>query len=225
MGLISRVSSRTYRFFTFAIMSDDPFADQDKSASSAKGFLPHPQATFFHCFFRFSAIFMYMFGGFFTSSFVTHFILILLLLSADFWTVKNISGRLLVGLRWWNQVDEEGKSTWILESRSQRSLQRNPISAKESTIFWVTLLACPLLWVFSFFSSFVYLNWTWLPLVIIAITLNGANLIGYLRCKFSGTQQISKIANDYLAASMLKRAMNLVPGFGGSKPAANDDVF
>lgn len=53
----------------------------------------------------------------------------------DFWTVKNITGsfksynfvlmlnmlimtgRLLVGLRWWNHVDEDGKSHWIYESR------------------------------------------------------------------------------------------------------------
>lgn len=30
---------------------------------------------------------------------------------------QNVSGRLLVGLRWWNQVDEDGKSHWIFESR------------------------------------------------------------------------------------------------------------
>jgi len=204
-------------------MSDDPFLDQETSSKKSSAFLAHPQATFFHCFFRGSAIVTYLFGGIITSSFVSRFIFILLLLSADFWTVKNISGRLLVGLRWWNQVDEEGKSTWVFESRSQRSLQRNPISAKESTIFWITLLVCPVMWVLFFFSSFVYFGWKWLPLVIIAITLNGANLVGYLRCKFSGTQQISKIANDYLAASMLKKAMNVIPGFG-SKPAA-DSTF
>jgi hypothetical protein len=204
-------------------MSDDPFLDQETSSKKSSAFLQHPQATFFHCFFRGAAIVTYLFGGIITSSFVSRFIFILLLLSADFWTVKNISGRLLVGLRWWNQVDEEGKSTWVFESRSQRSLQRNPISAKESTIFWITLLVCPVMWVLFFFSSFVYFGWKWLPLVIIAITLNGANLVGYLRCKFSGTQQISKIANDYLAASMLKKAMNVIPGFG-SKPAA-DSTF
>jgi len=120
----------------------------------------------------------------------------------------------LVGLRWWNQVDEDGKSTWVFESRSQKSLQLNPISAKESTIFWVTLFTSPILWVLLFFSGFFQFSWTWLPLVLIAISLNGANLIGYLRCKFSGTQQLSKIANDYLAASMLQRVISALPGFG-----------
>jgi len=200
--------------------------DSNRSASK-KSFLPHPQATIFHCAFRFLALFTYIFGGIIIGSFVTRFIFILLLLSADFWTVKNISGRLLVGLRWWNQVDEDGKSTWIFESRSQKSLQMNPISAKESMIFWVTLIACPVLWVLLFFSSFATFSWSWLPLVLIAITLNGANLIGYLRCKFSGTQQLSKIANDYLAASMLKRAFAAMPGFGKKQggEASGGDAF
>lgn len=30
--------------------------------------------------------------------------------------VKNVSGRLLVGLRWWNEVTEEGESLWKFES-------------------------------------------------------------------------------------------------------------
>lgn len=45
-----------------------------------------------------------------------------LLLSMDFWTVKNITGRLMVGLRWWNYVDDDGKSHWIFESRKVRLL-------------------------------------------------------------------------------------------------------
>lgn len=34
---------------------------------------------------------------------------------------QNVSGRLLVGLRWWNQVDEDGKSHWVFESRKVSS--------------------------------------------------------------------------------------------------------
>lgn len=35
-----------------------------------------------------------------------------------FFMYKNVTGRLLVGLRWWNQVDEDGHSHWMFESRS-----------------------------------------------------------------------------------------------------------
>ena len=47
-------------------------------------------------------------AGRFASSFVFSFVIVVLLLAFDFWTVKNVSGRLLVGLRWWNEVAEDG---------------------------------------------------------------------------------------------------------------------
>lgn len=30
---------------------------------------------------------------------------------------QNVAGRTLVGLRYWNQVDEDGESSWVFESR------------------------------------------------------------------------------------------------------------
>ena len=37
--------------------------------------------------------------------------MVTVLLSAlDFWVVKNISGRILVGLRWWNEINDLGES-------------------------------------------------------------------------------------------------------------------
>jgi Eukaryotic protein of unknown function (DUF846) len=31
--------------------------------------------------------------------------------------MQNVAGRTLVGLRFWNQVDEDGESYWVFESR------------------------------------------------------------------------------------------------------------
>jgi hypothetical protein len=28
-----------------------------------------------------------------------------------------IAGRLMVGLRWWNYIDDDGKSHWVFEAR------------------------------------------------------------------------------------------------------------
>ena len=51
------------------------------------------------------------------------FILVIIFSAFDFWFVKNVSGRyiltyfsILVGLRWWNEVKENGKEVWIFES-------------------------------------------------------------------------------------------------------------
>lgn len=30
---------------------------------------------------------------------------------------QNVTGRLMVGLRWWNQVDDDGRSHWVFEAR------------------------------------------------------------------------------------------------------------
>ena len=77
----------------------------------------HPLAVFFHLIFRILSIITYLLCGLFNSGFIVNFVLIIILLSLDFWTVKNITGRLLVGLRWWNYVDEDGVSHWVFESR------------------------------------------------------------------------------------------------------------
>jgi hypothetical protein len=47
---------------------------------------------------------------------VLTFILVLILSALDFWVVKNISGRLLVGLRWRNEYDQNEKEVWVFES-------------------------------------------------------------------------------------------------------------
>lgn len=49
-------------------------------------------------------------------SYVFCFVLTELLLIFDFWVVKNISGRILVGLRWWNIVKEDKTNEWVYES-------------------------------------------------------------------------------------------------------------
>lgn len=71
----------------------------------------------FHLGFRIAAIVVYMLCGWFSNSFIASFVTVVLLLSMDFWTVKNITGRLMVGLRWWNYVDDNGKSHWVFESK------------------------------------------------------------------------------------------------------------
>lgn len=99
--------------------------------------IKHPVACFFHIFFRLCAIVVYLICGIIQKGFVFSFIVILLLLCADFWTVKNVTGRLLVGLRWWNKVDESGQSKWVYESRKPAALKRHPVLSAESRYIFV----------------------------------------------------------------------------------------
>lgn len=61
-------------------------------------------ALFLYCLLLYS----YLFVGMFVPDVIT-FIMVMILSAIDFWTVKNITGRLLVGLRWWSDYDEKGE--------------------------------------------------------------------------------------------------------------------
>ena len=39
---------------------------------------------------------------------ILSFVIIIVFAAVDFWTVKNVTGRILVGLRWWSEIDENG---------------------------------------------------------------------------------------------------------------------
>lgn len=80
--------------------------------------------------FRSLAIAVYVLMGLFTSNYVLSTVIVVVLLSMDFWNTRNVCGRTLVGLRYWNQVDEDGESAWVFESRDVR-----PSSHLYSTLF------------------------------------------------------------------------------------------
>jgi len=44
------------------------------------------------------------------------FVMIILFTAFDFWVVKNITGRLLVGLKWYSECKEDGSEVWLFES-------------------------------------------------------------------------------------------------------------
>uniref|UniRef100_A0A7N4PD78 Golgi apparatus membrane protein TVP23 homolog n=1 Tax=Sarcophilus harrisii TaxID=9305 RepID=A0A7N4PD78_SARHA len=169
-----------------------------------KAKIRHPLATFFHLFFRVSAIITYLFCDWFSKSFVACFVTILLLLSFDFWSVKNVTGRLMVGLRWWNQIDEDGKSHWIFEAKKV-SLNNSTGTEAEARIFWLGLIICPLIWTVFFFSTLFSLKLKWLALVIAGICLQTANLYGYIHCKIGGQKSITKVTSRFLSQAVFQR--------------------
>lgn len=91
------------------------------------------------------------------------FIVTILLLAGDFYYLKNIAGRRLVGLRWWNEVDPQtGDSQWVFESSEPGT---KTINATDSRFFWLALYVQPMLWVVLAILALVRLQFLWLPLV------------------------------------------------------------
>lgn len=78
------------------------------------------KACSFHkqCFFgtwQAAALAFYILSALFINNFVIIFVVTVLLAALDFWVVKNVSGRILVGLRWWNEINDLGESVWKFE--------------------------------------------------------------------------------------------------------------
>jgi len=135
----------------------------------------HPLALFFLYFFRIAAIAVYILCGWFTNNYVLSTVIVVVLLAVDFWNCRNVSGRTLVGLRFWNQVDEDGESYWVFESRDP-SRPANPVDSK---MFWIALYVFPLLWAALLIVSLLKLGFAFIPIVILALVFNVTNVIGF----------------------------------------------
>ncbi|KAI4471112.1 hypothetical protein MML48_1g16484 [Holotrichia oblita] len=125
-----------------------------------------------------------------------------------FWTVKNVTGRLMVGLRWWNYVDDEGQSHWVFESRKGQN--QNRVNEREARIFWTSLILVPLLWGLFFIVALLGFSFQWLLLVIIALVLSGANLYGYIKCKVGQSQSLGTVTSEFLKKQVLQGAVSIV---------------
>ncbi|CCO27395.1 Golgi apparatus membrane protein TVP23 [Rhizoctonia solani AG-1 IB] len=153
----------------------------------------HPSVLFFLYLFRIAAIAVYLLCGFFTDNYVLSTVVVVVLLAMDFWNCRNVAGRRLVGLRFWNQVDEDGESYWVFESRDP-SRPANPIDSK---MFWTALYVFPVLWVLLFIVSLLKFNISFVPIVGLALVFNITNVIGFTYADRDAKQRwASSVAAD-----------------------------
>ena len=136
----------------------------------------HPGVCLWHIFFKSLAILSYFFLGIFVSNKALSFIIIIILSAFDFWVVKNITGRILVGLRWWSQVKEDGTEEWYFES-----LDEKKNSGMDSFMFWLALYVTPIVWGVFAVSSILSFNFYNFSLCLAACILSGTNLYGYIK--------------------------------------------
>lgn len=105
------------------------------------------------------------------------FILVILCCVADFWIVKNVSGRLLVGLRWWSEIKDDGTEEWLFES-----LDIKNSSGMDSFIFWIVLYLSPLVWGFLTVVAALNFRLYGVTLTLVAFFMCFTNLLGYMKC-------------------------------------------
>lgn len=168
--------------------------------------LKHPYACFFHMIFKITSILFFVFADRFTESFVMIFIVCALFLSIDFWIVKNISGRLLVGLRWRNEISDEGQSIWLYDSVADR----NSLDSTETKIFWFGLLGAPMLWIVFGLLDVISLSFKWLVIPCLALSLSFSNVYGYYKSRSSYYSKIGNESEAHLVSNFTNRVSSRI---------------
>jgi hypothetical protein len=195
---------------------------QDKLSQSS-----HPAVMVFHFLFKVMALFFYIFGGWFLPTgqrasegghFITLTVVIILLLAADFWVVKNVTGRFLVGLRWWNKVEND-TTTWIFEAAEDKAI--NPF---DRSVFWTVLYLTPCVWSVLFIFAILRMQLQWLMIVMMALALSGANVYGYYKCSTDQRakfQQMMQTGAQQGAMAMVRN--NMLGLLTGSSQSRNNN--
>ena len=153
-------------------------------------FLQHaanPGIVLFTLLFKTLAVISFLILGIFGVSDALIFIIVVILNAFDFWFVKNVSGRILVGLRWWNEVKDDGTEVWIFESDHEKRA-----TSIDTTLFWTSLYITPCFWGVFLIIELIGLSLMWFLVCLISFVLTFSNTVGYYKC--SGEQK-KKISN------------------------------
>jgi len=164
----------------------------------------HPWVCVFHIVFKLAAMLFYLFGRYLLNHYVMTFIFTILCSAFDFWTVKNISGRILVGMRWWNDIHEDGSSHWYFESLADESA----VDAKDRSIFWGTLYVWPIVWIVLGILNFLAFSWDWLLLIVMILTFASSNVVGYWKCSKDQKRQMSEWAKNQAVQAVVSSFMS-----------------
>mmetsp|Transcript_1958 Transcript_1958/g.4829 ORF Transcript_1958/g.4829 Transcript_1958/m.4829 type:complete len:251 (+) Transcript_1958:202-954(+) len=212
-------------------LHDDPSLPQNGQGAPAGGASSgvmgyfsqsaHPFVCLFHVLFKGLALVIYLMGNKLVNKdkpggdLVTVIVVCVLLLAFDFWTVKNVTGRLLVGLRWWNKV--EGETTqWVFESAQNRANNKF-----DENVFWTVLYATPVVWGVLSIIEIFGLKFSWLIINFMAIGMSGANVYGYYKCssdqKAKFEQMMQQGAQQGAMHMMRSGLMGFMTGGGGQQ--------
>jgi len=127
---------------------------------------------------KIAALFFFLFLNIFTSNQAFVMIVVIICVAMDFWYTKNISGRILVGLRWWNTYNSETQQeVWKFESKNEIK----EANADRAT-FWLSLYGFTGAWIVLFIWECIWFNFMWASLCLISLAISGTNTYGFLRC-------------------------------------------
>ncbi|KRX10756.1 hypothetical protein PPERSA_04923 [Pseudocohnilembus persalinus] len=120
------------------------------------------------------------------------FEIVIILNAFDFWTVKNITGRLLVGLRWWSETMENGEDNWVFECHIKEKTE----TTINDTVFWGAQTIFVLIWGLFLVINILSIDISTGCTVLFAMQQTGINLYYYYKCSRVQKQRIKKFATE-----------------------------
>jgi hypothetical protein len=137
---------------------------------------------------------------------------VVLLMAFDFWTVKNITGRLMVGLRWWHDVREDGQAEWHFESIDDPS----QVSRTDYVIFWYSIYLSAFLWGLFAFLALLKLSVDWVLVCVVSMVLTWSNIYGYWQCSKDARTRAQQGVQSVLASGAVAALTGQWRAPGGS---------
>eukprot|EP01017_Pseudomicrothorax_dubius_P014357 TRINITY_DN1674_c0_g2_i1.p1 TRINITY_DN1674_c0_g2~~TRINITY_DN1674_c0_g2_i1.p1 ORF type:complete len:190 (-),score=59.93 TRINITY_DN1674_c0_g2_i1:148-717(-) len=161
----------------------------------------HPKVCFFSILFKALSLFCYFMWKFTDSQFP----LIMSIISAacDFWFNKNISGRILVGLRWKSEIQEDGEEKWIFECRSDES-KNNSV---DTNIFWGSQILFTAIWIAFAIANIFGPDFFKIAINGFMIAMIGTNLFAYYKCSKAQQQRLTSFVTQKATEAAMSQVM------------------
>eukprot|EP01017_Pseudomicrothorax_dubius_P018902 TRINITY_DN2082_c0_g3_i1.p1 TRINITY_DN2082_c0_g3~~TRINITY_DN2082_c0_g3_i1.p1 ORF type:complete len:153 (+),score=40.34 TRINITY_DN2082_c0_g3_i1:199-657(+) len=133
-------------------------------------------------------------------------IVTLLSASLDFWINKNVSGRVLVGLRWWSEFKDDGQEIWVFECKVDESKN----NAIDSNIFWGSQIVFTIAWVAIIISNIMTFGFFKISINAFVLVMVVTNLLAYYRCSRAQQDRVKKYVTKKATEAAVQAAKNQI---------------
>ena len=192
---------------TLQVTPQNAKAVQEQSRNSITNFYKnasHPIISLFTFIFKIAAFIIQIIISFFTKQKGLIYLSVILLGSVDFWITKNVSGRILVGLRWWNEVKKDGKEVWIYESKNEKTE-----ATSDKSVFWTSLYVNAGGWAILFLFKLITLSITNAIIAFTMLMFAGINLYGFFKCSKEQQGKLNKMGTKAVTNFARERIQNI----------------
>ena len=147
-----------------------------------------------------SIISFFLFSIFLSNEAIIMFIVVLIG-ACDFWITKNISGRFLAGLRWYNLLKSETNTEiWVFEGKKE-----NDSNMINRSIFWYSLYINDIIWIVLFIWEFIRLRFDWSFICLILIIFSFTNTYGFYKSSKIQQKGTKFLIKKYIVEPNMKK--------------------